>query len=57
LIRTTQDFFNKLYPKNNDGGTEDEKIIDEEETYTDDITSMLAIYKYINKRHKQPLIK
>jgi hypothetical protein len=49
IDRTTQEFFNKLYPKNDDGGTEDEKVIDEEETYTDVITSMLAIYKYINK--------
>jgi hypothetical protein len=54
INKKTQDFFNKLYPKNNDGGTEDEKTLDEEETYTDDITSMLAIYKYINKDISNP---
>jgi hypothetical protein len=54
INKITQNFFNKLYPKNNDEGTEDEKTLDEEETYTDDITSMLAIYKYINKDISNP---
>jgi hypothetical protein len=54
INKKTQDFFNKLYPKNNNEGTEDEKTLDEEETYTDDITSMLAIYKYINKDISNP---
>jgi hypothetical protein len=54
INKKTQDFFNKLYPKNDNEGTEDEKTLDEEETYTDDITSMLAIYKYINKDISNP---
>jgi hypothetical protein len=54
INKITQDFFNKLYPKKNTEGTEDEEVIDEEETFTDDITSMLAIYKYINKDISNP---
>jgi hypothetical protein len=54
INKITQDFFNKLYPKKNTEGTEDEEVIDEEETFTDDITSMLAIYKFINKDISNP---
>ena len=48
----TQEFFNDLTKSTPDSSTTDppEETIDEEETQTDIITAMLAIYKFINKK-------
>jgi hypothetical protein len=48
----TQKFFNDLTKTTTDSATADppEETIDEEETQTDIITAMLAIYKFVNKK-------
>jgi len=46
----TQEFFNDLTTTTSDPATDPpEETIDEEETQTDIITAMLAIYKFVNK--------
>ena len=50
----TQKFFNELPKTTSDSATPDpsEETIDEEETQTDIITAMLAIYKFVNNNIK-----